>query len=56
MKCLSCNVTLNDEESLYTFEYGEHIDLCQDCLSTTDIKAFPGNLENLIDEVDYAGN
>lgn len=50
MKCLSCNATLNDEESLYTYEHGEHIDLCQDCLETTDIKAFPGNILN---EVEY---
>lgn len=53
MKCLACNTTLTDDESAYTFEHGEHIDLCQSCLETTEIKAFPGNLENLLNEVEY---
>jgi hypothetical protein len=46
MKCLACNITLSDEESTLVFEHGEHIDLCKDCLNTTEIKAFQGNIIN----------
>ena len=53
MKCLSCDAPLTDEESLYTFEHGEYIDLCQDCLESTDIKAFPGNFWSELDNDDY---
>ena len=53
MKCLSCNATLSDVESTLVFEHGEHIDLCLNCLETTEILAFQGNLENLINEDEY---
>ena len=53
MKCLSCNVVLSDDESVLKFEHGEHIDLCYNCLETTDILVFQGNLEHQHNESEY---
>jgi len=50
MKCLSCNATLSNVESNLVFEHGEHIDLCFNCLDTTEIKAFQGDLINELDK------
>jgi hypothetical protein len=50
MKCLSCNATLSNVETTLVFEHGEHIDLCLNCLETTEILAFQCDLINELDK------
>jgi hypothetical protein len=50
MKCLSCNVVLSDDESVLKFEHGGHIDLCFNCLETTEILVYQDNLAEQLNE------
>lgn len=41
MRCLSCDCLLSDKEATRKGTHtGEYLDLCDDCLSTTDIEYF----------------
>lgn len=53
MRCLSCNCNLNDRESTRkSLNTGEYLDLCDSCLSETDIIVSDSSYEEWEEEDD----
>jgi len=40
MRCRACNVILNNEEESLTYEHGQRIELCTDCLRESEVGVF----------------
>lgn len=43
--CLSCNVILTDVEIAQVYEWGESIELCEECLQDSEVKIIYNNDE-----------
>ena len=40
MRCRACNVILTQEEESLTYEHGQYIELCTDCLRESEVGVF----------------